>query len=154
MKYEKIPRYKYKLAEDETYHVGLSQTVKTEYIELQDGEITIYKGYRWDGPSGPTFDTDTFMNAALVHDALYQLMREGHLDQKLRKYVDQLLRQIMLADIEKVYQAMPKNTLLKKGIAALYLRAGRVRAWYVYHAVRLSGAKYVKALKPVIVYEI
>ncbi len=31
-------------------------------------------------PNGPTIETKTFMRASLVHDALYQLMREEHLE--------------------------------------------------------------------------
>jgi len=39
------------------------------------GTLLIEKGYCWDGPSGPTFDTMTFMKGSCLHDALYQLMR-------------------------------------------------------------------------------
>lgn len=39
------------------------------------GRIEIAKGYAWDGPSGPAFDTDNFMTPSMVHDAIYQLMR-------------------------------------------------------------------------------
>jgi hypothetical protein len=43
------------------------------------------KGYAWNGPSGPTLDTRNFMRGSLVHDALYQLMREGRMDNGLRR---------------------------------------------------------------------
>jgi hypothetical protein len=46
---------------------------------LLDGGLVIYKGYEWDGPSGPAIDTDNFMDGSLIHDLLYQLMREGEL---------------------------------------------------------------------------
>jgi len=39
------------------------------------GKIRVYRGYAWDGPSGPAFDTDNFMVPSMVHDAIYQLMR-------------------------------------------------------------------------------
>lgn len=47
---------------------------------LASGILYIRKGYEWDGPSGPAIDTDNFMDGSLIHDLLYQLMREGHLN--------------------------------------------------------------------------
>lgn len=94
--------------------------IETKFVELnKEGALTIKKGYAWDGPSGPTIDTKTFMRGSLVHDALYQLMRAGHLDYKLhRKLADRLLRRICLQD----------------GMLAF-------RAWYVYKTVRIFGEK-------------
>lgn len=70
-----------------------------------------------DGPSGPTFDTLTFMRGSLVHDALYQLMREGGLDRQMyREAADITLRQICLED-----------------------GMNPIRAWWVYQGVRLFG---------------
>ena len=40
-----------------------------------NGRVVIMGGYAWDGPSGPAFDTENFMVPSMVHDALYQLMR-------------------------------------------------------------------------------
>jgi hypothetical protein len=54
------------------------------------GALHIYEGYEWDGPSGPAIDTDNFMDGSLVHDLLYQLMREGWLKPRwlYRLYAD------------------------------------------------------------------
>lgn len=110
--------YKYQLKE--TYTVALdikpAAPVDTDYIDLDcDGNLTIHEGYAWDGPSGPTIDTLTFMRGSLVHDALYQLMREGCLDRnEYREAADRALQSICKED----------------GMWAL-------RAWWVYHAVRL-----------------
>ena len=41
--------------------------------------LWIKPGYAWDGPSGPALDTPTAMTASLIHDALYQLIRQGAL---------------------------------------------------------------------------
>jgi hypothetical protein len=60
-----------------------------------DGVLTIKAGYRWDGASGPTFDTPSTMFASLVHDALYQLMREEAIGQEWRLRADDLLGRIM-----------------------------------------------------------
>lgn len=40
-----------------------------------NGRVVIRRGYAWDGPSGPAFDTKNFMVPSMVHDAIYQLMR-------------------------------------------------------------------------------
>lgn len=92
--------------------------IDIDFIALNtSGLLTIKKGYAWDGPSGPTVDTLNFMRGSLVHDALYQLMREGHLDNKhCREAADRLLQQLCTED----------------GMCA-------ARAWWVYHGVRLGG---------------
>lgn len=75
--------YKYVLEEDfqvQLRHVRPKMHVATPFIELTtDGLLTIRKGYAWDGASGPTFDTNSSMRAALAHDAIYQLIRESWL---------------------------------------------------------------------------
>jgi len=85
------------------------------------GQLTIARGYAWDGPSGPTLDTPSFMRGSLVHDALYQLMREGRLSRDWRKGADMELRRLCLAD----------------GMSPL-------RAWWVYWGVRLFGGRHAR----------
>ncbi len=124
--------YKYQL--QETYSVAIeikpSSPIETEYIELDgDGNLTIREGYAWDGPSGPTIDTLNFMRGSLVHDALYQLMRERHLDHDAhREIADRILQRICIED----------------GMSTL-------RAWWVYQAVRLFAdpAADPAATKPI-----
>lgn len=110
--------YKYQLKQEYTVTIGIrpQTAIDTEYIDLDtDGRLTIAEGYAWDGPSGPTIDTLTFMRGSLVHDALYQLMREQRLDHVLhREAADRTLQQICIED----------------GMWS-------VRAWLVYYAVRL-----------------
>ncbi|WP_085299259.1 hypothetical protein [Cognaticolwellia mytili] len=88
--------YKYQLVETYQEHIPLQplEDIKTKYITLtKDGLLTIRDGYAWDGPSGPTIDTDNFMRGSLVHDALYQLMRMNLLDREVyRIQADKLLR--------------------------------------------------------------
>lgn len=91
-----------------------------EFIVLEpSGALLVKAGYAWDGPSGPTIDTPTFMRGSLVHDALYQVLRETNRSDHdvLRRAADRELRRICLED----------------GMHP-------VRAWYVYWAVRLFGA--------------
>lgn len=110
--------YKYQLKAAYTVAIDImpATTIETEYINLDaEGKLVIAKGYAWDGPSGPTVDTLTFMRGSLVHDALYQLMRESHLDHIIyREPADRVLQKICKED----------------GMWS-------VRAWWVYHGVRL-----------------
>ena len=117
--------YKYQLVQ--THHeqllIMIPETVAHgQYLKLETtGRLTIYAGYAFDGPSGPTFDTASFMRASLVHDALYQLMRNGKLDINHRLNADNIMRMICCED----------------GMS-------RFRAWYVYQAVRRFGAMAMK----------
>ena len=112
--------YKYQLVEE--YQVEISVTpeknIQTNYIDLTtEGLLTIKNGYAWDGPSGPTIDTPNFMRGSLVHDALYQLMRNKLIDkEKWRKKADGDLKRMCVED----------------GMS-------RIRAWGVHEAVHCCG---------------
>ena len=112
--------YKYQLKNDYIDMIGIKtdEPISTEYIALAlDGTIKLKNGYAWDGPSGPTIDTLNFMRGSLIHDALYQLMRERYLDkEQYREPADRLLQSICKED----------------GMSSL-------RAWLVYLGVRLGG---------------
>lgn len=91
--YKKV-LYKYKLTEDYIHKLSFTvpNDIITEYIELyKDGTIIIKKSYCWDGCSGLAIDDDSNMRGGLVHDSLYQLMREGHLSLDLRELADKEL---------------------------------------------------------------
>ena len=107
--------YKYQLAKDYEIEIDVRGShVRSPFLSLTpQGRLTVRKGYAWDGPSGPTVDTSNFMRGSLVHDALYQLIREGHLPRAQRLYADELLRKLCRED----------------GMSA-------PRAWWVYKAVR------------------
>ncbi|MFB3816156.1 MAG: DUF1353 domain-containing protein [Candidatus Methylomirabilales bacterium] len=111
--------YKYQLAKDYVLALDIrpAAQIVTPYIALDlDGTLTIRAGYAWDGPSGPTIDTANFMRGSLVHDALYQLLRERYLPAELREAADRILQRCCLED----------------GMS-------RLRAWWVYWGVRLGG---------------
>lgn len=98
MKYQK--GFKYQLAKDEVIFVEwlIEYDIDTPYISIEHGEVLVRKGYAWDGPSGPTFDTKSFMRGSLFHDALYQLMRLEELPRSLRHQIDELLIELCLED--------------------------------------------------------
>lgn len=75
--------YKYQLCAECNVQTAVrpDREISNRFIRLlPSGLLTIRADYAWDGPSGPTVDTPDGMRASLVHDALYQLMREGLLD--------------------------------------------------------------------------
>lgn len=113
--------YKYQLAEAFVTKVNIypPQHIGLDFIILGiDGTLMVNKGYAWDGCSGPTWDDKTNMRAGLVHDALFQLMRNKLLDLGWRKTADDELRRLCKED----------------GMSG-------IRAWYYWRAVRMFGEK-------------
>lgn len=93
--------YRYQLRYD--YHVQTSirplVEIDTYFIHLtRGGLLTIRRGFAWDGPSGPTIKTRNFMRGSLVHDALYWLMRNGHLLLTKRRRADRELYKMCRED--------------------------------------------------------
>lgn len=136
--YRKLRKYEYQLMDDYAIQIDLKPTKSirrelAKFVSLSpQGILSIREFYAWDGPSGPTIDTRDFMRGSLVHDALYQLMREGVLDYRVhRKRADEILRELCLKD----------------GMCSF-------RAWYVYRAVRIfaeGGARPRKEREPEII---
>jgi hypothetical protein len=129
IKYKK--GFKYQLAQN--YCISI-QVVKCKYLgqflELtENGLLIIKKGYAWDGCSGPTLDDKTNMEASLVHDALYQLMRLEIIPHKYRLYADNLFRSLCK----------------KHGMR-------KFRLWYYYKGVRWFANKASKAISKRKVY--
>ena len=123
--YKRRKKPKYNLRQSVTYQTGLQVDKKIDLSFLvleQSGILKIKEGYSWDGPSGPSLDTRNFMRGSLIHDALYQLLREERLPQSLRKEADQIIHQICLED------------------GMHWFRAG-----YVYYALRLFGWRAAKS---------
>ena len=112
--------YKYQLVEGYSVKVSIIPTdpIKIEFITLgMDGTLVIKRGYAWDGASGPAIDTRNILRGSLVHDALYQLMRDAGLSKE--QWRDE-------ADLEL------KRICLEDGMS-------RPRAWWVHRGVRLGG---------------
>jgi hypothetical protein len=124
--------YKYQLKADYVLSTPVipDTPVDTDYFGLtKEGVLRVKKGYAWDGPSGPTVDTQDFMRGSLVHDVFYQLMREGFISNQYKDTADRLLQFICVED----------------GMSAL-------RAWFVYQGVRIGGAPAIDpaSTKPII----
>ncbi|KKN70752.1 hypothetical protein LCGC14_0427470 [marine sediment metagenome] len=124
IKYRKIKKYKYQLLEPYIFDTGIKiqYEVDLPFVHMtRAGTLTAKKGYAWDGPSGISIDTKSFMRGSLVHDMLYQLEKLGFLPVGSRRKADDLLRQICLED-----------------------GMGKFRAWYVWRSVRMFGGRYAK----------
>lgn len=110
--------YKYQLRQTYKTQVEIfpEQDISHPFFSLtHEGTLTVQFGYSWDGASGPAIDSKDFMRGSLVHDVLYQAMGMGVLESDWRDRADQELRRICRED------GMP-----------------RWRAWWVYHALRVS----------------
>jgi hypothetical protein len=107
--------YKYQLAAD--YHIATSikppKPIDTDFIDLGvDGNLTVKSGYAWDGTSGPVVDTDRNLRASLVHDALYQLMRQRELKQRAFKN-----------KADRLFQKLCKEDGVPSSVALVYYQA-------------------------------
>lgn len=95
---------KYQTAKEFVVHLPtiikyVKKNIHTDFCSLTTtGCLTIFKRYGWDGPSGPTIDTETSMAGSLVHDLLYHLIRLGHLPIESKDECDNIMRAIMLQD--------------------------------------------------------
>lgn len=107
--------YKFQLARTYVHETGIAiaAPVESEFLAMTcAGVLTIRAGYAWDGPSGPVPPTTDFLRGSLIHDALYQLGREGLLPATVRHAADRLLREICIEDgmplmyAEIVFQAV------------------------------------------------
>lgn len=102
IRYSDLRAYKYRLLETYEAYVGLfpqGPDIYTDFVQLdRTGILKIRAGYCWDGPSGPTIDTKSFMRGSLVHDALYQLIRKGLLPAERKGRADDILKRICLED--------------------------------------------------------
>lgn len=110
MLYRKITNYKYQTTHHTSAGIPLNLFANLPkngavgtggaYIVLDftSRTLQIKKGYCWDGPSGPTIDTDNFMRGSLFHDAWYQVMREHEFYRQFRDDADRWLQAMCLAD--------------------------------------------------------
>ena len=111
--------YKYQLHADAVIPLPdafKGQAFTAEWGKLKDCALTLYKGYAWDGASGPTHDDKSNMVGALGHDGLYQAMREGFMKRDMKDAADDFLRDRCIED-----------------------GMNRVRAWLWHRAVKKFG---------------
>lgn len=141
MKYYKTRNYKYCVYEDEHHSLNSlplfireQLPIKHHYFQIhQVGMkyvLTVRKGYRWDGSSGPIIDTKNTMTASLIHDALAQALRNQlfgilHHDDGTASSTHKML--VKWSD-EEYWHALRKNGM------------SRFRAGYNYYGLRSLAA--------------
>lgn len=153
--YKKIDvKYKYDVVNNVgPYQSGIKGLcVYHKYFTLEpSGCITAKEGYKWDGPSGITVDTPSFMRGSLFHDIFYQILRDNLLN---RFDIDGIpcykVAETYIIDVGKHYHTWldvknAADNLLKK----MCLQDGmmRFRVCYVYKGVHLFGGRYCKPKK-------
>lgn len=115
-----VKRFKYELMHDDKLDVSSDPILskieldlwRTHYFKISAGILYARKGYRWDGPSGPTVDDRYNMRASLYHDIGYQITSEKLLQKfcksikninwwfliKFRRAIDKMFRTILKTD--------------------------------------------------------
>ncbi len=119
-----LAEHKYELVRPVFEHTGITSRFPCNANKIKfgrDGFLEVQPGYIWDGASGPAIDTANSHRASLVHDALYQLIREGYIRRADRIKADKFFR----------------GMLIDAGMS-------RFRAWYWYFAVRIGGRNHTR----------
>lgn len=102
IKYSKVKhkKYKYRLDEEHIEEINGFQNFKNEYIELSYDQVKIKEGYMWDGATC-AINTKNFMTGSLVHDVMYQCIRESNWTKiekrAFKKFADLLLKKIVIS---------------------------------------------------------
>lgn len=90
--------YKYQIGEMHEHYWPDLPDFSHDWFACKDEILRIREGYAWNGPSGPTFDTPCFMRGSLIHDTVYQAMREKLLDLAWKIPADKRLYKICRQD--------------------------------------------------------
>ena len=93
--------------------IEIETSIAIDFATLHaNGLLTVFLGYAWDGPSGPTKWINkclpgkwlkgkwlkTIMKGSAAHDPLFEMMRKGLLDIKWRPMADITMLRICKAD--------------------------------------------------------
>ena len=134
LSFSRVKNYKFKVEEDDyCIFVDIDADCHNDYISLDKQNLTIKKGYLWDGSSVPFkkvfkligWNSDKYCKkASLVHDAFCQLMREGLLSKSHKELVDKIYRNMTI-------------------VGGLNLKIADLRYW----ALRKFGDKYIEKEK-------
>lgn len=78
------------------YSATVSDPITGKFLArlFDTGQLTIYEGAPWDGPSGIALDTPSFMDASLAHDYLYEMIAQRGIPKSERRNADRTMRAI------------------------------------------------------------
>ena len=123
MRYQNKKSWNYRVYEDCEYNLYHDfGNIAHPFFQINGNHLKVKEGYTWDGASGLAIDTDNFMSPSLIHDILFQCMREDLLNSDRFKH----------SNIELKMQCRERGM-------------SRFRSWYVYQAVDKFGKKYIKS---------
>lgn len=91
--------FKYQLAEDFYIQTDIRPEVPARFLFVElntEGMLLIRKGWAWDGASGPTWDSQSSRVAAMVHDALYGLIKRELLAKHHKDAADKLFYDLLI----------------------------------------------------------
>lgn len=97
MKYQKVQGYRVAVKWAYQTQIAIDRIIKTEWVELIKGLLIMKPGFCFE-PSGPTIKTKSIMRGCCAHDAIYYLIRNGHLKPYWKEPADDLMREIHLKD--------------------------------------------------------
>lgn len=140
--------YRYKLDEAYLYPLPFpaqDATVPGAWVVIVNGQLVVTTGYAWDGAStGLPWTPKKFLRPSLVHDALYQMAREGQLPMERRKDADEVFYQLLRENLTR-----PLTTHLRYDVfIGMRNLAGTLVALIAYYAVRLFGNYCLRKGKP------
>ncbi len=113
--YERIHGYKYRLLEQFQWYSEFlkDESFEAPFFQCDKGHCTAFKGYAWDGVSGPAVDTKKTKIPGLKHDISYQAIRLGLIDKKYK------------SDIDKQFHDDLERGKVSRFIADIYYRGVR-----------------------------
>ena len=137
--YKKIEheKYKYEVTEISYCETGIrNRPFWSKYFHMDaGGKLTVKVGYRWDGVSGPTWDSANTMWPGCVHDVLYQSLREKLITvAEWANGPDEFIL-IVMKGLRREIDALFEFLLEMEGMWAF-------RRSYYYWAVRKFGEQY------------
>lgn len=113
------------------------------FFSVRGSHLTVHPGYRWDGCSGPTVDTEGNMAPGLAHDCLYQSSRLRYIPYDRRKDADEDFRELLESE------GWGAHSNRKTRVGRFFGRTwGRTRKGYYYGAVRVAGRGSAKPKVP------
>ena len=97
--YIELKQYKYELSEDLVIQTNITgHNISHRFFSLDINGLLIVKGrYKWDGVSGPMYDSDNSMIGGCVHDSFYQMIRLELLPESEKENIDLEMRRLFKA---------------------------------------------------------
>jgi len=125
MRYKSGYRYKLDEAHTQVLPVIVDNAMQIDtWVSIVEDRLVINRGYAWDGAStGLPWTPKKWIRPSLVHDALYQLIRESKLPMERREDADMIFYQLLRENQVSVLLAFPAylavrifgNYCLRKG---------------------------------------